>query len=146
MDTKKLRAWWFHRQGLDGRLRGQIAAKVLDETGWARSVGGVSPYLTLFSRARVPREAADAAVAALEIHELPSARGCTYVLPACDFALALKAASGFGDGDMKVAVRLGVTEKEVAKLCDAVVKALAKGSLDPDEIRQATGAVSRSLG
>jgi len=146
MDTKKLRAWWFHRQGLDGRLRGQTAAQVLDETGWARSVGGVSPYLTLFSRGRISREAADAAVAALEIHELPSARGCTYVLPACDFAFALKAGAGFGDGEMKVAARLGVTEKEVAKLCDAVVKALAKGPLDPEEIRQATGAASRSLG
>ena len=146
MDTKKLRAWWFHRQGLDGRLKRQTAAKVLDETGWARSVGGSAPYLTLFARSRISREAADAAVAGLQIHELPSARGCTYVLPACDFAFALKAASGSTDGDMKVASKLGVTEKEVAKLCDAVVKALAKGPMDPDEIRQATGDASRSLG
>src|SRR5437763_15215626 len=101
MDTKKLRAWWFHRQGLDGRLRGEIAAKVLAETGWARSVGGIGPYLTLHSRARVPREAADAAVAALEIHELPAARGCTSVLPAADFELSLKAASAFGGAEMK---------------------------------------------
>src|SRR3954464_11411295 len=108
MDTIKLRAWWFHRQGLDGRLGGESASKVLAETGWARSVGGVAPYLTLFSRGRVSREAADAAAANPEIHELPSARGCTYVLPACDFAFALKAASGFGDGDMKVASKLGV--------------------------------------
>lgn len=49
MTTEKLRAWWFHRQRLDGRLRGGSAAEVL--------------------------EAADAAVAALEIHELPAARG-----------------------------------------------------------------------
>src|SRR4051812_25509759 len=146
MDTKQLRAWWFHRQGFDGRLQGQTAAKVLEETGWARSVGGVSPYLTLFSRGRVSREAADAAVAGLQIHELPSARGCTYIVPASDFAFALKAGAGFGDGDMKIALKLGVTEKEVAKLCDAVVKALAKGPLDPDEIRQATGSASRSLG
>jgi hypothetical protein len=146
MDTKKLRAWWFHRQGLDGRLRGQTAAKVLDETGWARSVGGVSPYLSLFSRGRISREAADAAVAGLEIHELPAARGCTYVLPASDFAFALKAASGFAGADMKVASKLGVTEKEVAKLCEAVVNALGKGPLDPEEIRQATGSASRSLG
>src|SRR5579884_3027082 len=146
MDRKKLRAWWSHRQGLDGRLMGQSAATVLGETGWARSVGGVSPYLTLFSRARISREVADRAVADLEIHELPSARGCTYVLPAADFPLGLKAASAFGDADMKVASKLGVTDKEIAKLCDAVLKALEKGALDPDEIREATGKASRSLG
>jgi hypothetical protein len=146
MDTKELRSWWFHRQGLDGRLRGESASKVLGETGWARSVGGAAPYLTLFSRGRLSREAADAAVAMLEIHELPSARGCTYVLPACDFALALKAASGFGDADLKVAYKLGVTDKEIGKLSEAVVKALDKGPLDPEQIREATGKASRSLG
>lgn len=146
MDTEKLRAWWFHRQGLDGRYRGESASKVLDETGWARSVGGAAPYLTLFSRGRVSREAADAAVANLEVHELPAARGCTYVLPACDFALSLKAASGFGDADLKVGYRLGVTDQEIGKLCDAVVKALAQGPLDPEGIRKATGDASRNLG
>lgn len=146
MDTKKLSAWWFHRQGLDGTLRGESASSVLTKTGWARSVGGVGPYLTLFARGAISREATDAAVAGLEIHELPAARGCTYVVPACDFPLALKAASAFGDGERKVAHKLGVTDREIAKLCDAVLKALGKGPLDPDEIRQACGNASRSLG
>ena len=146
MDTRKLSAWWFHRQGLDGSLRGESASSVLSKTGWARSVGGVGPYLTLFARGSISREAADAAVAGLEIHELPAARGCTYVVPACDFPLALKAASAFGDGELKVAYKLGVTDREIAKLCDAVLKALGKGPLDPDEIRQACGNASRSLG
>src|SRR5262245_5716487 len=105
MDLKKLRAWWWHRQGLDGRLRGKNASAILEETGWARSVGGSAPYLTLFARGRIGREAADKAAAALEIHELPSARGCTYVLPSKDFPLALRAASAF-DGDMKTALRI----------------------------------------
>ena len=146
MDTNKLRAWWFHRQGLDGRLRGHSSASLLAETGWARSVGGAAPYLSLFARGVVARETIDAAVASLEIHELPAARGCTYVVPAADFALALSAASFFGEGEMKVAAKLGVTAAEVSKLCDAVRKALAKGPLDPEEIRQATGNASRSLG
>ena len=47
---EKLRAWWSHRQGLDGRLVGARPAEVLEQTGWARSVGGVGPYLTLFAR------------------------------------------------------------------------------------------------
>jgi hypothetical protein len=67
-------------------------------------------------------------------------------VPACDFPLALKAAAAFGDGELKVAYKLGVTDREIAKLCDAVLKALGKGPLDPDEIRQACGNASRSLG
>jgi hypothetical protein len=53
-------AWWAHRQGLDGSLAGATAAEVFARTGWARSVGGASPYLTLFSRAGIRREDADA--------------------------------------------------------------------------------------
>lgn len=142
----KLRAWWSHRQGLDGRLMGQPPGEVLRQTGWARSVGGVCPYFTLFARAGTSREVADAAAANLEIHELPSARGCTYVVPACDFAFALTAGEPFTAGEMKLAYKLGVTDKEVAKLCEAVMKALEKGPLDPEEIRAATGKASRSLG
>ena len=97
MDTTKLQAWWAHKQGLDGDLEGLEASQVLERTGWARSIGGVGPYLTLFARAGVSREAADSAAAALEIYELPSARGCTYVVPASDFALALRAGQGFGE-------------------------------------------------
>src|SRR6185295_18829081 len=103
MDEAKLRAWWSHRQGLDGSLAGRSAAEVLERSGWARSVGGVGPYLSLYSLGGIGREAADAAVAALEIHELPSARGCTYVVPKVDFALALKVGQQFGDAEMKVA-------------------------------------------
>ena len=143
---EKLRAWWFHRQALDGRLAGKKPAEVLEQTGWARSVGGSGPYLTLFARAGTSREAADSAGANLQIHELPTARGCTYVVPASDFALGLKVGRSFADAPMKTALKLGVTDKELDKLCDAVLKALAKGPLDPEEIREATGGAARSLG
>src|SRR5579864_4149387 len=142
---EKLRAWWSHKQGLDGSLAGETACSVLEKTGWARSVGGVGPYLTLFSRAGIGREAADAAVRDLEIHELPSARGCTYVVPVSDFAVALKAGQSFGD-EMKLAAKLGVTEREIAKLCEAVVSALAKSPLDPAELRDVLGPAVRNLG
>lgn len=145
MDQSKLRAWWAHRQGLDGALAGKSAPEVLERAGWARSVGGVGPYLTLFSRAALSREKVDACVAATEIHELPSARGCTYVLPASDFALGLKLGQGFGD-EMKTAEKLGVPSKEIDKLCDAVIRALEKGPLDPDGLRDATGKAARNLG
>jgi hypothetical protein len=146
MDEDKLRAWWSHRQGLDGALEGQSPAAVLEVSGWARSVGGVSPYLTLFARAGTSREAADAAVAAADIHELPAARGCTYVLPSRDFAMGLRLSQGSDEQEIKTAKKLGVTDSEIAALCKAVLKALTKGPLDPDELRSATGDASRSLG
>lgn len=141
----KLRAWWSHQQALDGRLDGAAPAEVLSETGWARSIGGVGPYLTLAARAGTTRQAADEAVTALHIHELPAARNCTYVVPAADFALALRAGEGFST-DVKTVGKLGVTEKEIRKLCDAVVKALANGPLEPDGIREAVGPAVRNLG
>jgi len=146
MDETKLRAWWFWRQGLDGSLAGASAAEVLERSGWSRSVGGVGPYLTLFSRAGIGRAVADEAVAKLAIHELPAARGCTYVVPASDFALALAVGRELDQGDMKQAMKLGVTEAEIEQLCDAVRKALFNGPLEPEEIRQATGNAARSLG
>jgi hypothetical protein len=111
VEPGKLRAWYAHRQGLDGSLAGKSSAEVLERSGWARSVGGVSPYLTLFSRAGITREQADAAAKNLEIYELPSARGCTYVVPSLDFALGLAAGRGF-DGEMKTALKLGVTKRK----------------------------------
>jgi hypothetical protein len=146
MDESKLRAWWSYRQGLDGGLQGKAAPEVLERAGWARSVGGVNPYLTLYARAGISREAADAAAVRLEIYELPSARGCTYVLPVSDFALALKVGQAFNAGDMSTARKLGVTDKEVDKLCDAVQRALLGRELDPDGLREAVGKAARSLG
>jgi len=145
MDPAILRAWWAAKQGLDGSLAGASPAQVLERCGWARSVGGVAPYLTLFSRAGVSREAADHSAAALEIHELPAARNCTYVVPASAFALALKAGRRFNN-DRKELLKLGVTGKEIDKLCAAVLKGLARAPLEPDEIREAAGGAVRSLG
>jgi len=68
MEQTKLRAWYSHRQGLDGSLAGAKPADILARTGWARSVGGSAPYLTLFARGGISREQADAAVANLDIH------------------------------------------------------------------------------
>ena len=147
MSTPKLRAWWFHRQGLDGSLRNATPAQVLERAGWARSVGGVGPYLTLFARARTTRNAADDAAAKLQIHELPSARGCTYVLPKRDFALGLKVGEDAAEAPMKVAMKVGVTEKEIVKLERAVLDALeGRDPMEPDAIRDATGKASRNLG
>ena len=145
MNDALLRAWWADRQGLDGSMMGKSAATVLAGAGWARSVAGVGPYLTLFSRAGVSRESADAAVAAAEIHELPAARGWA-VLPAADFALGLKVGQPFREPEMHTARKLGVSGTEIDKLCAAVVAALKRAPLDPGQIRDAVGPAARDLG
>jgi hypothetical protein len=142
-----LRAWWAHCQGLDGALVGASPSTVLSRAGWARSVGGSNPYLSLFARARLGREAVDAAVAALEVHELPSARGCTYVLPAADYGLGLACADVGGEGqDMRTAMKLGVTHEEIARLEEGVVSALADRPMDPRALKEALGGLVRNLG
>ncbi|MFN0055634.1 MAG: DNA glycosylase AlkZ-like family protein [Planctomycetales bacterium] len=145
-DNAKLRAWWFHRQGLDGTWQGAAPREVLLRSGWARSVGGVGPYLTLTARAGCRRDECDRAVRELEIHELPAARGCTYVVPADDYALALKVGQEFGEAPLRTASKLGVTAQEIDHLCEAVAQALVGKTLDPEQIREATGDASRSLG
>jgi hypothetical protein len=143
-DTK-LRAWWSHKQGLDGSLAGLDAAQVLARAGWARSVGGAGPYLTLFARAGIARATVDTAVAALAIAELPSARGCTYVLPAEDFALGLTVGGG-NNGDLRTAEKLGAPPAEIEALCTGVLAALDGHALDPDGLRAALGDRVRDFG
>ncbi|MFE6609888.1 DNA glycosylase AlkZ-like family protein [Amycolatopsis sp. NPDC057786] len=147
MATDKLRAWWAHRQGLDGTLRGSSAAAVLERTGWMRSVGGSAPYLGLFARARLDRETVDADVARLAIHELPSARGCTYVLPSADFELGLTVGAAAPAGELAAAEKyLGVTQAEIEQLCVTVADLLDSEPLSPAAIKEAAGSAVRNLG
>src|SRR5258706_11931697 len=148
VDDDTLHAWWAQRQGLDGSLQGASAGMVLERTGWSRSVGGSGPYLTLYARAGITRTEADAAVVALEIHELQSARGCTYVVPAADFGLALRVGQTSGDAPEIVTAKkfCGVTDAELARLNDAVLSALATGPLDPAALKAAVGDAVRALG
>ena len=143
----KLRAWWWYRQGLDGSLDTAAPAEVLARTGWARSVGGANPYLTLFARAGTHRATVDAAVSALDIHELPAARGCTYVVPAPHFALALQVGRGAAEGSVKVLAKLGVQRSELDRLASAVLAELDGGeALDPAALKNRLGDAVPNLG
>ncbi|MCA1829794.1 MAG: winged helix DNA-binding domain-containing protein, partial [Myxococcales bacterium] len=138
--------WWWVRQGLDGSLAKASAAEALERSGWCRSVGGAGPYLSIFARTGASRESIDADVKTVQLHELPSARGCTYVVPASDFGIALRAGQG-GDGEMAMARKfLGVTDKEIEKLSRDVVDAVAKKPLDPRGLKDALGDKVRTLG
>lgn len=148
MELSHIRAWWHGRQGLDRSLVGVTPRDVLAQTGWARSVGGANPYVTLFARSGTSRAEVDTAVQNLEIYELPSARGCTYVVPAEDFSLALTLARGNGEAsDIKVAKQhLGVTDAELENLSQRVLDALANGPLDPASMKPILGDAVRNLG
>lgn len=144
----RVRAWWAHRQGLSVRHDDRSPAAVLERTGWARSVGGANPYLTLFARANTSRAATEQAAANREIYELPSARGCTYVVPRSDFALALRVGQGFGSvTEIQSAKKhLGVTDRELEHLCEQVLLALADGAMEPAALKTRLGDVVRNLG
>jgi winged helix DNA-binding protein len=147
LTAERLRAWAWHRQGLDGSLAGHSSAEVFARAGWARSVGGANPYLTLFARAGIRREQVDADVLALRIYELPSARGCTYVLGAEDFGWALKLGKDSADV-FRVLGRLGVDRGELTLLEEQVLHALAEARrpLDPKQLKDELGDSVRSLG
>jgi hypothetical protein len=142
----KIQAWWWHRQGLDGTMQGQKPTEILKRCGWARSVAGVGPYLTLWTRGGHSRTDIDKAVAKTQIHELPAARNCTYVVPQCDYEVALLVGKSNEQAEHRTAAKLGVTAKEVEALCQGVCKALEQGTLDPQQIRDAVGKLARSLG
>ncbi|MGI8418173.1 MAG: DNA glycosylase AlkZ-like family protein [Nakamurella sp.] len=148
MDAAKLREWAWHCQGLDGTLDGCEPAMVLTQAGWARGVGGANPYLTLWSRAGTERATADAAVAAMEIHELPSVRGCTYVLPAADFSLGLQLARPAAQASLAVVEKLGVGQAAIEQLGHAVVEALSEASepLNPRQLTALLGDRVQGLG
>jgi hypothetical protein len=143
-----LRAWAWHRQGLDGSLRGADSAEVFTRAGWARSVGGANPYLTLFARAGISRAQADADVLSLKIHELPAARGCTYVLGHNDFAWALQIGRDAAVAPFRVLARMGVERGEITLLEEQILHALAEagGPLDPKQLKDELGDSVRNLG
>jgi hypothetical protein len=142
-----LRAWAWHKQGLDGTLAGATSEEVLARAGWARSVGGANPYLTLFARAGIRRDQVDRDVLDLKIHELPTARGCTYVLGREDFAWALSLGKNAEEA-FRVLARLGVDRGEITLLEEQILHVLseADGPMDPKQLRDELGESVRSLG
>jgi hypothetical protein len=143
-----LRAWAWHKQGLDGTLQGTDAADVFAKAGWARSVGGANPYLSLFARAGISRAQADADVLALKIHELPTARRCTYVLGQAEFAWGLQIGRDAAVAPFRVLARMGVERGEITLLEDQILHVLAEagGPMDPKQLKELLGDSVRNLG
>jgi hypothetical protein len=47
---------------------------------------------------------------------------------------------------MRTAEKLGVTAKEIDRLCVRIVDVLSAGPMDPDELKHAAGSAVRNLG
>ncbi len=147
MNLAQARAAWCRHQGL--AAPGASVAQVIGSTGWIRTLGGVDGYLAL--RARLPAlsvQALHAAVEARELQVLPAARGCIYVVPREQGALALSLARDLSARTgARVQQKAGVVAGELQQLGLAVVEALGEGALGTAALRKAlpAGAV-RSLG
>lgn len=141
MDWVKLRAWWHHRQGLDGSLKRLSVAQVLESVGWSRSVGGANPYLAVFARNGAGRETVDAEIASLNLCELPCARGCTYVVPAAHFTLALKVGLPFcAKTEIATAQKhFQYGREESERLSALILECLGERTMDPRELKAALG-------
>ncbi|MCD0453159.1 winged helix DNA-binding domain-containing protein [Actinocorallia sp. API 0066] len=124
MDEEKLRAFWAARQGLDGSLEGAAPAEVLAQTGWARSVGGFNPYLTIYSRSGTGRHGTDNAVADGRICEIRTARGRTYVLPEEDYGLGLRMATPAARAEVDACDARGVAHQTLDQLITLVQDAM----------------------
>ncbi|XAS68504.1 crosslink repair DNA glycosylase YcaQ family protein [Micrococcaceae bacterium Sec5.7] len=143
-----LRAWAWHKQGLDGSLAGATTEEVFAGAGWARSVGGANPYLTVFARAGIRRAQVDSDLLSVKIHELPTARGCTYVLGQGDYPWALQLGKDAAEVTVKVLGKLGVDRGEITLLEEQVLHTLAEasGPMDPKQLKDELGESVRSLG
>ncbi|HKB16078.1 MAG TPA: crosslink repair DNA glycosylase YcaQ family protein, partial [Planctomycetota bacterium] len=143
------RAAFFAAQGIPPAGKPAILP-ALDRIGFVRTLGGIDVYLAV--RARVPglsRADLDRAVDRHEAQVLPSVRGCIYLVPRRDAAVALRAADLLSRGRAeREHQKAGIKPGEVAKVAQAVLAALKKaGPSTTDALRRALpGGVVRSLG
>jgi len=148
MFDPRVASWRAHRQGLIGEPKAKTAREALEWHGWSRSVGGGNPYVAIWARTGLTREAVDAELAATEIQEVQAARGCTYVVGQQDFGVACRVAQGFADASAMRSAKnkLGVTEQEIEVLQEKVLDALNAGPRDPKELKTTLGDAVRNFG
>jgi len=146
---EQARTFWHRRQGLAATLD-MPRQELIRRSGWLRTLGGIDAYLAV--RARRPgvgRGEIDAAVAAGRLRVMPAVRGCIYLVPETDAALALRVAElQQRPRTLKELEKAGVGRDEVERLSRMVLELLQSGGpLTTDGIRKGLppGAV-RSLG
>ncbi len=139
MTNSEFRYSWFCRQGLDSNAAKLSISDSLVQFGWQRGVGGSTPYIGLFSRGKHSRTEIDKEIHKLNICELPSARGCTYVLPAQDFALGLAHAKKALRANRRITEKLGMTDTQIENQKLAVCNAVREAELNPADLKKVLG-------
>jgi hypothetical protein len=145
---EQARAFWCAKQGLSPYIAAPVAS-VVERTGWLRTLGGVDVYLA--ARARCPdmrRADLDTAVTRGELNVLPAARGCIYLVPERDRALALSFAASLSRPRVERELeQVGMSWRELEALSQLVLDALSMSPMTTSALRKALpeGAV-RSLG
>lgn len=129
---------WYRKQGLAAPVDGG-PAEVVSSTGWPRTLGGVDVYLAV--RARIPgmkRAELDGAVASGKLRVLPAVRGCMYLVPSSHAAVVLRfAEEQYRRRSDRELDKVGVSQKEIDQLSSAVLSALKRHPMTPDQIRKA---------
>ena len=94
--------------------------------GWARSLGGVDPYLALYARCGTSRADVDAALADDRLWVVPGVRGCIWLVPRADMPLALAVSEAQAKrGMLRELAKLGSDETAVRALADAALTHLS---------------------
>lgn len=135
-------------QGIPARA--EPLERILEETGFVRTLGGADVYVA--ARARRPgmrRADLDGAAEEGAAQVVPAVRGCMYLVPRRDVPLALRVADLLSRSRAeKDQQKAGILPGEVEELARTVLQVLAaKGPLTTDALRRAMPAGSvRSLG
>jgi len=134
-------------QGLDAPGAGVVP--VVERTGFLRTLGGVEAYLALFARVAGLREIdVRRALAADTVRVSPAVRGCIYVVPRRDAAVAMRFAAQLSSERLvKESAKAGIKKGELEKLGEKVLAALAGAPLSTEGLKQALpGGSVRALG
>lgn len=140
LDADEVRAVRIAAQGFRrGPRAKKAAARDLEALGHVRTLGGADAYLA--ARARVPgltRGDLEALVHEARLRVVPGARGCIYLVPACDAPLCLRVARDLSaTRDARDAERAGIRRGELEAVGTAVLESLrGEGPETTDGLRR----------
>ena len=137
LSRAQAQAVWAHKAHLDGALTDPVAACAA--AGWARTLGGVDAWVALRARAgALRRQAVDQALLDGRLAVVPAVRGCIYLVPGAQAALAIRVAEDAERGRMdRELAKVGLAEAELVAVADAALANLARGPMGTDALKKA---------
>jgi len=130
------RRHWARALGLHDQTDDPVEAA--RRAGWPRTLGGVDAYVALRARGPVAKEAIDAALQDGRIRVSPAARGCIFLVPEDEAALAMAMAEDLSSKrNARDMSKLGVEDAELDAVGEAVLARLGDaGPLTTDALRR----------